>query len=593
MMYSAATGQRMGKRAEIDPSYCRSLAAELRLPEALVAVLLRRGHDDKAGIESFLRPNLTDLPDPDLMLGMNLAVELIASALGSRQPIVVYADYDVDGLSAGAVLYKFLKQLDCKQLHYLLPHRSEDGYGVHAHLLAELQKKLGPTTRPLLITVDCGIGDHQALAEAREMGYTVIVTDHHRPAATLPPAAAILNPHQGGCPFPCKNLAGVGVAFYLLMGLRRHLAGEGFFGSGEPPNLKEYLDLVALGTVADMVALRGANRILVRAGLEVLQGCSRPGLAALTATAGINPEGAAKGSTKRSLYPEDISFVLAPRLNAAGRVATPETAFRLLITDDPSEALALAAELEDLNRWRRELSDQVYQQAKEQVVASGQQNNHVLVLADKDWHPGVLGIAATRLQQDFNRPVLLLGQASLEMLKGSGRSIEGLDLLAAVDGCRDLLLGYGGHAAALGVSLHPDRLADFRTMLNNEVGRQLAALETTPAISVDWYFTDGRIDAGLTGNYHLLEPFGPGNPEPLFQVRGALSQAGAVGRDQNHLRFRWQQKDLNLPGIAFGYGNSLGHQNPGPVELIFALRRNIYQGRVSWQLQAKSIKKAI
>ncbi|ADH85504.1 single-stranded-DNA-specific exonuclease RecJ [Desulfurivibrio alkaliphilus] len=589
MKYQSAGGERKGERGQVDLSCCKSLALDLGLPEALVAVLLRRGHRDRAGIESFLRPNLADLPDPDLMLGMSRAVELIANSMGSRQPIVVYADYDVDGLSAGAVLYKFLENLNCRDLYYLLPHRGEDGYGVHAHLLAELRAKLGGNARPLLITVDCGIGDHQALIEARELGYTVIVTDHHRPEDTLPPAAAILNPHQAGCPFPCKNLAGVGVAFYLMMGLRRHLAGQGFFADQPPVNLKEYMDLVALGTVADMVALRGANRILVRAGLEVMQESRRPGLVALAVAAGIKPP-KGEGSEKRAIYPEDISFSLAPRLNAAGRVATPETAFRLLITDNPAEAQALAAELEELNRWRRQLSDQVYRQAKERAAASEQQKMQVLVLADENWHTGVLGIAATRLQQDFNRPVILFGYESPNILRGSGRSFEGLDLLAMVDACSELLLGYGGHAAALGVTLDPGRLAEFQAQLNEAAGRIMAERQPEPTITVDWHFADGRIDAGLTTNYHLLEPFGPGNPEPLFQVKGPLAQAGVVGREQNHLRFRWQQKDFNLPGIAFNYGNSLKPSNPGPVELIFALRRNIYQGRVAWQLQAKSIK---
>ncbi len=588
MMYMPPTGREKGEGEQPDPAHCRRLATSLGLPEALVAVLLRRGHTDEPGIQSFLHPSLADLPDPDLMLGMARAVELVVGALGSRQPIVVYADYDVDGLSAGAVIYHFLKNLGCKQVHYLLPHRLEDGYGVHEHLLAQFRENLGPAARPLLITVDCGITDHRALAAAQELGYTVIITDHHRPSSTLPPAAAILNPHQRGCPFPCKNLAGVGVAFYLLMGLRRQLTGEGFFGKDEPPNLKEYLDLVALGTVADMVSLQGINRILVRAGLEVMQAGFRPGLAALAESADIHGGGAkGTGGGKRALYPEDISFVLAPRLNAAGRVATPETAFRLLVTGDCAEAGVLAGELEDLNRWRRELSDQVYRQAREQALATAGENRSVLVLADDDWHHGVLGIAATRLQEDFNLPVILLGRENEESLKGSGRSIEGLDLLTAVDACRDLLQDCGGHAAALGLSLHRDNLEAFRRRLDQEIGRQLAVMPEKPAITVDWYFADGRIDAGLTSSYHLLEPFGPGNPEPLFRVQGPLAQAGVVG--SNHLRFRWQQRDLNLPGIAFGYGDAGVHHNHEAVELIFKLRRNIYRGRVSWQLQAKSI----
>lgn len=586
MYFAPETGSAAEGEQEGAGELCRGLAARLNLPAALVAVLWRRGYRDEERIRAFLHPNLADLPDPDLLLGMGSAVELLTSALGSSQPIVIYADYDADGLTAGALLYTFLQAQGHRQLHYLLPHRLEDGYGVHAHLLAELLRQLPTAARPLLLTVDCGISDHQAIAAANDLGFTVIVTDHHRPPPQLPPAAAILNPHQPGCPFPCKNLAGVGVAFYLLMGLRRHLAREGFWAAGTQPNLKEYLDLVALGTVADMVPLRGVNRILVRAGLEVLQATTRPGLAALAEIAGI-PAGlkGTKGQG-RALCSEDISFALAPRLNAAGRVAAPETAFRLLITDDEGEAAALAAELEKLNRWRRELSENIYLDVRRQAGQAERQDLNILIYSDPSWHPGVLGIAASRLVRDFDRPVILLGEEE-GIIKGSGRSIEGLDLLAAVGNCEELLLGYGGHAAALGLSLQKDKLELFRRQLDRETGQRLATMPAREALSIDWSFPEGRIDRYLTSIYHLLEPFGSGNPEPIFQVRGRLARPTLAGR--NHLRFHWQQPDLCLPGIAFDYGAIDPELSSRTVELIFTLRRNFYQGQVSWQLQSKSV----
>ena len=575
-----------GSPEEEDEDGAGELAARLNLPAALVAVLWRRGYRDAERIRAFLHPSLADLPDPDLLLGMAPAVELLTAALGSGQPIVIYADYDADGLTAGALLYTFLQAQGHRQLHYLLPHRLEDGYGVHAHLLADLRRQLPAAARPVLLTVDCGISDHQAIAAANDLGFRVIVTDHHRPPPQLPPAAAIINPHQPGCPFPCKNLAGVGVAFYLLMGLRRHLAREGFWATGTQPNLKEYLDLVALGTVADMVPLRDANRILVRAGLKVLQATARPGLAALAEIAGIPAGSKETKGQGRALCSEDISFALAPRLNAAGRVAAPETAFRLLITDDEREAAALAAELEKLNRWRRELSESIYQDVRRQAGQPEAQNLNIIIFSDPSWHPGVLGIAASRLVKDFDRPVILLGEEE-GIIKGSGRSIEGLDLLAAVGNCEDLLRSYGGHAAALGLSLQKDKLELFRLQLDRETGQRLAAMPAREAFSIDWTFPKERIDSKLTSIYHLLEPFGPGNPEPIFQVQGRLARPGLAGR--NHLRFQWQQPDLCLPGIAFDYGEIDPNLSQRTVELIFSLRRNFFQGQVSWQLQTKSI----
>lgn len=563
----------------LEPGLCRRLAERLQLPEALVAVLWRRGHRDEAAITAFLNPSLQDLPDPDLMLGMKRASAIMAAAVEQGGPIVIYADYDADGVTAGALLYLYLRRLGHHNLHYLLPHRITDGYGVHPHLLAALRQKLAADARPLLVTVDCGIGDHQAVAAANELGYTVIVTDHHRPPAELPPAAAILNPHQTGCPFPYKDLAGVGVAFYLLMGLRRRLVESGLHTPGELPNLREYLDLVALGTVADMVSVRGVNRTLVKAGLEVLGVGIRPGPEALVAAAGIGT---------REIYAADISYLLAPMINAAGRIAEPETALRLLVSENRDEAVVLATKLEELNRQRRELSDEIFESVRQKMAVSPGEEEHILIYASPDWHPGVLGIAATRLSREYQRPAILF---NLEdgVARGSGRSVAGLDLLAAVTACQQLLAGYGGHAAALGLSLDERRLASFGQQLDREIWRlrQGAAIWPPEPATVDWFFPAGQIDLRLIGAYPLLEPFGPGNPEPLFRVQGKLEQPGVVGR--NHLRFRWRQPGLTCNGIAFGYGATDLPRVNQTQDLTFVLQRHIYQGRSSWQLKISGI----
>ncbi|MDZ7641570.1 MAG: single-stranded-DNA-specific exonuclease RecJ [Desulfurivibrio sp.] len=556
----------------------RQLAAACNLPESLVAVLWRRGLRDEKALSGFLQPSLADLPDPDLLQGMPAASRLLAHQLAVGGPVVIYADYDADGLTAGALLYLFLRRLGHHQLHYLLPHRIRDGYGLHPHLLAQWQERATGAPPPLLLTVDCGISDLKAVTAANELGFQVIITDHHQPRDELPAAAAILNPHQGGCSFPDHNLAGVGVAFYLLMGLRRRLVEQGSHRPDQLPNLKDFLDLVALGTVADMVAVTGVNRILLKAGLEVLQQNRRPGLAALAAQAGIIPG-----------YAEDISYTLAPRLNAAGRIAEPEIAFRLLISDDPAQAATLAGELAELNRRRRAMSDRIYEEVCQDIALNYSNSQNIIMFAREEWHPGVLGIAATRLALEYDRPTILLNLEN-GVAKGSGRSVAGLDLLAAVTDCQGLLAGYGGHAAALGVSLPREAVADFRRHLNDRLAVALQeARSARESTTVDWFFADGRIEPGFVAAYQRLAPFGPGNPEPRFKIRSPVSQAAVVG--EKHLRFQLPQPEQNYHAIAFGQGAGLPLTN-GVVEFIFAFKRNFYRGRSSWQLKVSELNTA-
>lgn len=555
----------------------RRLAAACRLPEPLLEVLWRRDCRDEATIKAFLHPALGDLPDPDLMKGMAEGSRLLAQAVGEGAPIVIYADYDADGLTAGALLYLYLRRLGHRQLHYLLPHRVRDGYGLHPHLLEPLRQQLGTAggPRPLLLTVDCGIGDQQAVAAARAMGFRVVVTDHHQPHGELPLAEAVLNPHQQDCPFPCKNLAGVGVAFFLLMGLRRRLVEGGSQTRTSLPNLKDFLDLVAVGTVADMVPVRGSNRILIKAGLEVLAAGGRPGLAALAEIAGIKPR-----------YAADISFMLAPRLNAAGRIAEPEIAFRLLISEQAEEAAELAAELEQLNRSRREMSDQIYYSIRQGLQDNDLESQNILIFAETGWHPGVLGIAATRLALEFDRPAILL---SLEngLAKGSGRSVAGLNLLASVAASAGCLEGYGGHAAALGLTIKSAVLTTFQQELNQRLAIELPlARSSRGQEGSDWHFGDGGLELGFIEAYCLLEPFGPGNPEPRFSLRGPLRKATVVGG--KHLKFRWQQPGQGYDAIAFNQASAISLTG-GPVELLFSLQRNFYQGNFSWQLKVSRL----
>lgn len=580
--------QAAGGAAEIDPEECRTLAARCGLPLPLAAVLIRRGVRSQEQADLFLSPNLNQLPPPAAMLGMEQAVTLLAAAVREARPILVYGDYDADGLTAAAMLTDFLRRCRHPAVRCFIPHRLDDGYGLHErHLVAlgrEMQAEWGRP--PLLLTVDCGISDLAPVAAAKELGFTVIITDHHRPGPTLPAADAILDPCRPGCPFGEHELAGVGVAFYLITGLRRALAEQGFWAAGQLPNLKEYLDLVAIGTLADMVKLQGVNRILVRAGLEVLGAqARRPGLAALAAVAGI---------TGRPWRAEDIAMLIAPRLNAAGRLASPAIALNLLLAENPTEAAKLAGELESINLQRKELNESIYQSVRQRALATlADEPRHCLIFADPAWHPGVVGIAATRLLKELRQPVIIMGMDN-GIARGSGRSGDGIDLLEAVMECQDLLLEWGGHGAALGLTIRAENLAQFGSRLEmaleRQTGKAAGAAKGDEAPAADWIFADQRIEARLPEFYHRLEPFGAGNPEPLFRVRGRLSRPKVVGN--SHLRFAWRQEEVAWDGIAFGLGSLSARATLEEMEMLFSFRRNFFRGEEKWQLHALDLRPA-
>lgn len=555
-----------------DHAACARLASEAKVPEAVATLLINRDITTAEAARAFLSPTLNDLPSPMLMQDMDQAVALLAEAIRGGQPIVIYGDYDVDGLTGSAVLLLFLRQAGAKVTAFQ-PDRLIDGYGLHGHLLTQLRHSLPPDTTPLLVTVDCGITNHEAVDLARELGFRVIITDHHQPEAELPAADAVLNPHRPDCPFPFKGLAGVGVAFYCLMGLRSRLVVEGVWTT--PPNLKEYLDLVALGTVADMVELTGVNRVLTKAGLEVLNQRKRTGLASLCDLAGL----------AGSIHADDIAYQLAPRLNAASRLGSADAAFGLLTTDSPEEGEELAQALDRANQERRQLGTAVYEAVRPQAQAAVSQGKGVLIFADADWHPGVLGIVASRLSREFHRPALIFTIRD-GVAKGSGRSVEGIDLLGMLACGAEYLTEYGGHPMALGVTLAADALPEFIATMEGVAAiirpedRALLMVELLP---------DGKELSDVLAWYPHLEPFGVGNPEPVLGGRGVPQHFKIVGN--RHAKFRWPVADRIHDAIVF---NFLEMKQPDPatrtpMDFAFSLRRNTFQGRESWQLHGLAI----
>ncbi len=574
-------GPRKWQQLQWDRGAAARLALELDLSPAIAAMLLQRGHTDPDAIERFLYPKLRDLPSPFLLQGMQKGVELVHEACMLRQPVLVYGDYDVDGTTGAAVLGVFLKRLGLR-VYFCQPNRLADGYGLKTHLLeaAHGEHFQGEAPRSgLLITVDCGITDHHPIIRARELGFKVLVTDHHQPPPTPVPAHCIINPWQKECSFPFKHLAGVGVAFYLIMGVRSHLAKAGYWAEGASPNLREYLDLVALGTVADMVPLVGVNRILVKAGLVELEKTGRPGIRAMLEHTGMHG---------RRLGAEDIGFRLGPRLNAAGRMGDPGRALSLLLTEDGKEGERLASELEVENGRRKETENELLRETLSKINDDGVLGPAV-VLSGDGWHAGILGIVAARLMHTFFRPVILLSQEE-GLARGSARSIPGIDLFGALQRCSGILESFGGHASAAGMSIKTSNIQEFIDKFS-EVISDVSTLDMfTPKLAIDWVFDEtAQLDTKFVSDYFLLGPFGQGNSRPVLAglTGQCMHNLRIVGN--NHLRFQWPGAKPNMSGIGFRFGQ---HRDRLACEnglLAFTLQRNVFQGQERAEMQVEDI----
>ncbi len=568
--------------APIDHARVSLLAAELELPEPLAAILLGRGVESRAQMARFFAPSLADLPSPFLMKGMTEAVAVVLSALARQAPVIVYGDYDVDGTTGAALLFLFLKNIGFSNVYVCQPHRLLDGYGLHLEAIRRIVPPGVLAQAPLVITVDCGISSNTQVRQLQDLGCQVVVTDHHQPPEELPEAEAVLDPQQKKCGFPEKNLAGVGVAFYLAMGIRKALHEQGLFKQGqEIPNLKSYLDLVAVGTVADMVPLIGVNRILVKAGLEVLAGSVRPGFAELGRVSGISGTG---------VTCEDVGYRIGPRLNAAGRMGDAGRALELLISQDQEEAKKLAQELNTENELRKSVLEAMCQEAvilAETAVKAGKKG---LIIAGEGWHPGVIGIGAARMVEKFNRPTLFFTLKD-GMAKGSGRSVSGVNLYGLLKERDELFVAFGGHEAAVGLTLPAENLPELEAHFQQRLGEIVTDTMLAPKVGIAWHEENGSIFApGFLRMYEKMAPFGMGNPEPVFSAQGLAEKPREVG--VNHLKFTVRFNGAILDGIGFGLaGDFQGLIEGGqPLNVAFKLRRNTFRDKTSWQVEAVDFK---
>lgn len=554
-----------------DPAKVRQLANELSLHPIAARILVSRGLDNPAEAERFLSSSLGDLPDPFTMKGMDRAVERLIRALRQQEKVVVYGDYDVDGVSSSAMLVSFLRELGGKADYYI-PHRLDEGYGLNPQAVDALVAD----GAQLIVTVDCGVTAVEEVERATRAGVDVLVVDHHQTPPTLPKAYSMLNPHQPGCAFEFKDLCAAGVTFFLLIALRKQLRDEGFFSERPEPRLVDWLDLAALGTVADVVPLVGANRILVMHGLRQLELGRRIGIEALKQVARLRPGPVNAGQ---------IAFQLGPRINAAGRLDNAGTAVELLLCDDPLVADDLAAHLDDANSQRRAIEREITLQAMEQAQAAPK-SERGLVLVGDDWHPGVVGIVASRMVERFHKPAIVLG-VSEGKVRGSCRSIEAFNMFEGLERCAEHLEKFGGHRHAAGLSLAPEKIADFRKAFLKETRRQLQPKDLIPVIRVDAEIPTGEASLELAQQLLRLQPFGAGNPEPVFSSETTDPEAWVLPSktgDRDHLKFRLGNTDC----IGFGLGDSRPLMR-GRVRVAFNLSVNEWNNRVSPQARVKVV----
>ncbi|MFQ5913997.1 MAG: single-stranded-DNA-specific exonuclease RecJ [Nitrospinota bacterium] len=583
----AARGRFRWRLASPAPQEAKDLARALNLPPLVGGLLWNRGLSQLEAARNFLRASIEDLHDPFLMKDMDRAVDRVARALAEGERIIVFGDYDADGLCATALLVHFFRELG-REVETYIPDRLREGFGVSAGAVAGL----GVKGRGLLVTVDTGITNTAEVEAAQAIGLDVIITDHHQPPEKMPPALAILNPHRPGCGYPDKGLCGSAIVFKFLTALRRRLRDTG--GKGGFPILRRYLDLVALATVADVADVQGENRTLLRHGLRELAASARPGLQALIRFAGTSPEITAEGNT---LAYGQVAFQLAPRINAAGRLGKAHLGLVLLLERDRVKGVVLGGQLDAANRERQALQKEVYQQARSRVLADLFHADGPIVLAEQGWHAGVVGIVASKLVEEFHRPVILIALEG-DLGKGSGRSAFGLHLQKALSECSDLLEKFGGHAQAAGLTIRKERLGQFNDRFSAVVRKRMSFEEERPVLDVDARVRLSDLSLETVGAVEGLSPFGPGNARPVLCAEGlrVVGKVRTVGRDGRHLKIELHDpaSGHSAEAIGFGMGNAdeldfLSRPNAW-VEAAFEPEVNRWNSRETLQLSLRDLR---
>ncbi len=539
------------------------------LPET-AALLVNRGISSAQDAEAFLSASLSDLPSPFLMKGMEGAVERLRKSIYEKEKIAVYGDYDVDGVTATSLLVSFLSALNCDVV-YRIPNRFTEGYGLNSEAIGELARD----GVKLVVSVDCGITAVEEVAEARKLGMDFIVTDHHTLSDSLPDAVSILNPRRADCRYPGKEIAGVGVAFNLALALRRTLREEGFFESTPEPNMGDFLDLVSLGTASDSVPVKNVNRIILKEGLKRMRRPKRPGIVALKKISGVGDD----------IEMFDLGYRLGPRINAAGRMDSANGAVELLLSDNYEEAYSLAKSLDEQNSERREIGEEMLRNATLMVESdSTLLNANSLVLCSRKWNKGVVGIIASQVAQSYGKPAFLIAVDENGVGTGSGRSFGGVDIFSVLSKCEDVLLKFGGHSYATGVTVSEEKIDSFRNKFSEELKK--SGQKPDRKLSIDLEIDFSSISDTFFSQVKALSPFGEENPEPLFLSRSVQVERQRLLKN-DHISFKAGKDGFQFDCIWF---KAREKKLPEEIDMVFSLRYNYRDGGKRLQIIIKDVR---
>lgn len=548
-----------------------SIKKEFNTSEIIAKVLANRGIESLKSSHNFFNPSNDQLHNPFMMKNMDIAVDRISKNIQNQKPILIFGDYDVDGTTGASLLYLGLKDLNAI-VEYYIPHREKEGYGLSAGGIDYAQS----VGADLLITCDCGINAFQPVDYANEHGIDIIITDHHIPDKKLPNAYAVLNPKQKGCEYPFKGLCGCGVAFKLISAVSEKS------GIGQNVGLN-YLDLVALATSADMVPILDENRVLVHGGLDQLEESKSPGIHQLLVQTGLVGE---------SLNVGKLVFGLAPKINAAGRMGDANRTVELLTTSDKTRAEELASILIRENKRRQRIQEDIVNDAIRLVHSQVDlENNKVVIIGSKGWHPGVVGIVASRIKDEFSRPAIVIAFDKKGIGKGSARSIPHLDLYEALSYAAKFLEGYGGHPMAAGLTVHEDKFENFKSLFLRNVNKILTNDDLIPAISIDGEMALTDINSRFMRFLEKLGPFGPGNMRPKFVSRNlSISGQPRLMGNGEHIRFIVSQNGRNYPAVGFKLSSHYEDLIRGvPVDIAYVVEVNQWQGQSNIQLNVRDI----
>lgn len=542
-----------------------TISSQLGVSDIIAGQLVRKGLIDPKAASEFIKPRLRVLDDPFRITNLRRAVERIGEAIAKSEEIIVFGDYDVDGITSTVLLVSILQYFNVYP-RYLVPRRKEEGYGLSQ---AAIERALEGGDTKLFIAIDCGTNSQEEVSFLCDQGIDVIIIDHHTTTRPLPDDCIIINPHiYDSETEPWRNLCSVGLVFKLVHGLIKEFRNRGDTLANEI-EIKDYLDLVAIGTIADLVPLRGENRILTKAGLNCLKYTNRLGLNALFEISGM--------TLGDDVSTFDISYRLSPRINASGRLADASLPIKMLLSDDRKLCMEAARALNNFNEERRAIERSIFLEA-EKLVEEYHLDAAGIVLYGDNWHPGVVGIVASRITQKFHRPAIVLGTVG-DMAKGSGRSIKGVNLVEVLKNCQGMLGQWGGHPMAVGVTVHPDQVKDFQKAFHHAVDENMKGIQSEPELEIANWITVESINEHLLNELDMLHPFGQENAEPIFGLRNIVLQSSPEPFGQNHFRFTLHpNKGKRLFGVAWNQGDKMPPRNQ-PIDLAVKPNWNIWNGR--------------